>query len=416
MKITCDEHFKQCCANIGNNTRCPNKAMDENKYHCTDHFPKALLLYNNYKKICETTYKMDVSKEQDYQNLTDKINYLNNYYKWLIRAYKARYLHREYAFTVECSDEGHNLQFEILTNRLIECEQKLQEINKLLVDEKLNTTIIVTTKQEKKSKDKGQQSCETNIFNSLKIKEGKDLEEDFESKVDDTTSLVNKQMKKVMTNLNKFKKQREKDERETNDLLQTYIKINEPNRLYKEKLVTLLLKSLKSYFIECNFYEDNIRLYISLYNIVIQLLNLGYFKGNFKPKRCTHPDCTCQNYVNYDITLVCNCKCYITYKNDMPGFFKNKSTEFLYIVYLVSLYDQNKIKILEIMEDLLYYYKIYGNKLFKINMEAEWKKNKQRLSLVEDESSTINVKESRIMAALRTHAPLEKLGIYPDSD
>lgn len=116
--------MNQCCA-IDNKKRCTNNTLGESK-HCKNHHDLAIKLYLKYKKICEMAYNLDLTKPFD--NVLDEIKHLNKCYHMFNGAYNARFEHRQYAFVDECSDDGHELQFVILQDKIKSCEDMLYEI------------------------------------------------------------------------------------------------------------------------------------------------------------------------------------------------------------------------------------------------------------------------------------------------
>src|SRR5579872_2882101 len=152
----CDKNcdtFKQCCAPIepiknfplieNKNVqfeRCPNKIYKG--YHCEDHFKKANELYKQYKKTCKIAYKLHPEKVNitinDIPTIQENIKYLFKCYIWYKNAYENRMKHRNYAFTPETSDYGHNKQFILIQDKINICNDRLE----LLYDKLKNIDIV----------------------------------------------------------------------------------------------------------------------------------------------------------------------------------------------------------------------------------------------------------------------------------
>lgn len=116
--------MNQCCA-IDNKSRCTNTTLGESK-HCKNHHDLAIKLYLKYKKITDTAYNLNLNKS--FNDIMDEIKFLNKCYRMFNDAYNARFKHRQYAFADECTDDGHELQFTILQNKIKSCEDKLYDI------------------------------------------------------------------------------------------------------------------------------------------------------------------------------------------------------------------------------------------------------------------------------------------------
>src|SRR5437868_9122502 len=121
--MSCKEN--QCCAVTDDNKRCLNSAI-HGTFHCNIHYTKAIKLYKNYKRVCETAYKLNIN--QNFDNINDRIAHITKCYLWLNKAFDARMNHRKYAFAPECYNEGHNFQFEIITKKIKKCEKVLNDL------------------------------------------------------------------------------------------------------------------------------------------------------------------------------------------------------------------------------------------------------------------------------------------------
>jgi len=175
--------MNQCCA-IDNNNRCTNTTLGESK-HCKNHHDLAIKLYLKYKKICESAYSLNLNKPFD--NIMDNIKFLNKCYRLFNDAYNARFEHRQYAFADECTDDGHELQFTILQNKIKTCEDKLYEI----YIKHAPTINLDTNSEEYENNDKINEQLkqiteETLIKQSIKnVKKQKKVRDDLDKVLDE---------------------------------------------------------------------------------------------------------------------------------------------------------------------------------------------------------------------------------------
>lgn len=117
----------QCCAVVNTNQRCNNNVLGTSK-HCFEHHDMAVKLYLNYKKICNRIEKLHIDRQ--FSDNIDNIKFLLEYYDLLNKAYSARMEHRQYAFVPECYDEGHNIQFQLINNKIQICEDRICQLLK----------------------------------------------------------------------------------------------------------------------------------------------------------------------------------------------------------------------------------------------------------------------------------------------
>ena len=135
----CDDSTSQCSAPIkviidnSYTERCKNKIYKG--YHCKDHYDKAVELYKNYKKICDIAYKLyPENVKTNSESIREDIQYLFKCHSWYVKAYNARMEHKNYAFTPEQSNIGHEYQFEWIDNKLNICDTKLKNLYNMIIE------------------------------------------------------------------------------------------------------------------------------------------------------------------------------------------------------------------------------------------------------------------------------------------
>src|SRR5690242_20357988 len=106
--------------------RCSNYVIGDSD-HCLYHRSIAQPLYMKYNKFCD--------KVQNFKYDLNDVENLLKYYSLLNEAYNARRDHRKIAYIPEYYDRGHNFQFEILNEKITQCELWLSVLfsNKLLL-------------------------------------------------------------------------------------------------------------------------------------------------------------------------------------------------------------------------------------------------------------------------------------------
>ncbi len=162
------------------------------------------------KCACETI----ICKGSDIApTLTEKMAWLHKYYNILIKVYEARMKHRKYSLVPQCYDPGHNIQFELIKNKINECEHKLEELYHL----KLAPPKLVVVKVE-------------------------EVTDELHEKEENTQNINN-----VMQQIRKFKQTRKKQELEDISALNAYIDENKRIQNNKVKLVEELIIILRSY-------------------------------------------------------------------------------------------------------------------------------------------------------------------------
>lgn len=118
-----------CCAPV-NGKRCEGTIVNGSK-HCEIHYKTATKLYKEYKRICNIVEELDITPySKDKTTPEEKVNHLLKCYNLLTKAYEARMKHRNYAFTFETRDRGHDYQFVLLSQKINCCEASLEALYK----------------------------------------------------------------------------------------------------------------------------------------------------------------------------------------------------------------------------------------------------------------------------------------------
>ena len=327
-------------------TRCPNEIMKG--YHCESHFAKANELYKKYKKTCNTAYKLHPEKinTNEVSSIQDSIQYLFKCHVWYVNAYKDRMEHRNYAFTPDTSNYGHNKQFEIIQNKLDICNDKLQEL-----------FIKSKDKPKKNSREKKKE-----------IKEEVKIEEIGENE-------------KIKLEIEEFKKKRIDDEKETQKMMELYIK---ENRKFLDKKYTVrdnCVKAMKK-FMKLVTGTDKLHFhyYVGLFRILMVLIPLDFFKPDFEPPRSK---CQCCRYLSIDDKL--DCKCIQNYNN--LNIYLNKHIKHdSYVERLkeiINILTNNCKKLISIYEDFEKIYKYKGVQSLYIELSFKFNENRNNYELID---------------------------------
>ncbi len=370
MSLMCNNLCEdtQCCALSYNNKRCTNKTINSQKLHCAEHYDKAVVLYNQYKKICDLAYKMDINREKTMNTISEKINYLNLCYRWYIKAYDARLKHRDYAFTPENQDFGHNLQFKIIQDKIDDCEKRLAEL--------YHEHIKFTSEKSSESQEEDEESeIETDEV-------GTDTDKMYIEMPTMTDGQSTKKLGQAFNQVKKFKQRREQDEQETNALIQTYVAENANVYAERTKLVKLAVKTLTNLYVPNETVDavDAFYIYVGIFHLVRELFGIGYLDADYKPVVCT--DCKCGSILPYDIKLSCTCVFRYTQDNPNPSLEKylysmNKDS----LRTLCQLIFAHKTRIQPIVDDFIYYYRIYDQTILTTELELGWDPKAKRLKI-----------------------------------
>lgn len=322
----CDSK-NQCCAPV-NNRRCQNNTIN-GSHHCSEHHDISKKLYLDYKKICDVAYSFDINKS--IENVNHRIKYLFKCYMWLNKAYDARFKHRQYSYTPECYDEGHNLQFSLIKDKIKNCEDNL---SRLYQD---------------------------------KNRENKQISDEIDDSEEDN---------QIIEKIENCRKTRTRLQTNENKLIETYIRENRLLIDRKRKLIDLFVTNVKKLFrdkIELNC--ENIFLFcVSLQNLIFDLFDLNYFDENFEPVKCECDECS--EYIKYKTHLSCSC---IFQHNSIIRYF-NLATEKT-LMFLNQLIIKNSDKIKPITDDLLTFYKTFDDQFIFLNVNFSWNDDKKRLEI-----------------------------------
>lgn len=365
----------QCCANINVSgekemKRCENE-VTTSAYHCVEHYDGARKLYKKYKKICDVAYKMDINKS--IKDIEDQRKYLHKCYGMFNKAYEARKKHREYSFSPECYDRGHNIQFEILSKKMKLCELKLYEIYKHYeTNYKRNQNEKQRQDEEERTiRDKEKQEELTKnmsiLFERSQFKQG-------EEKYNQIVKYIKRPKKKGYIWERKLGSDKEydmwQDELEAN--IQRGIEEKNKKLIYKDIIVDKLVEKL--YGMMEKYFEDELYVYIVMWHTLIRLYTIGYFDEDHEPTRCNKKECDC--YTSHDIPKCCGCEYYC---DDLWEYILLQDTETLKKIYeLLLLYER---KIVIIMKDLQIYSKLFDIHILALELELNWNEKKNRYEI-----------------------------------
>ena len=233
--------IKQCSA-LRMKIRCPNPTMDDDKMQCEDHYPKAIKLYIKYKKLCETADTFDIEEVEEIKLFSQKIAFLHECYISYMKAYNARMKHRNYAIAPECEDYGHDLQFSILKEKMVRCEEKLEKLYyKIALDKEINSS---------------EQS-----------------EEDNNETKEEEPSIL-------METIDKFKERRLQDEKETVMAIEDYIKENKQILKTTNKYINIIYDRLMRFIPKKSKY-----VYQIMMTMVYLMIKIVYKNSNLKKKK-----------------------------------------------------------------------------------------------------------------------------------
>lgn len=371
--MTCEGN--QCCARTPDNKRCSNSVYHDSN-HCKTHYPKAIKLYKEYKKICNVAYDLDIDQEKG-PDIEKDIRYYLKCYIWLNRAFDARMKHRKYAFVPECYDYGHDKQFDIIQEKLNKCELVLSN---LYNEYKKQNQLPEITPPPSDDSDNG--------GNTMSITDESDTDETTEDNNKYAVTIVPKKIKKYN------KKRKEKTEN-IDQIISQYMKENKIELERRNKLINIILKTITMQYQNIiNVDDDNIFiLTMTMHHITKILYEIGYYEENYKPERCK--ECCCGNYICYDMKLGCGCY----YRYDHVKEYLNVMSEYTLRMFLeIMLRNQEKIK--PLLTDMIWFYQMFGESILTMEMETIWDDKKNRLILRVAEILQ-DKKPSKNMARLR---------------
>ncbi len=358
---------RQCCALVDNHKRCPNPTQTPTQQHCKEHLGKAVSMYKHYKSVCDIAYKMDVMKEAQIGDLDEKIKYLNLCYRWYKRAYEARLKHHTYAFTPDCQDAGHNLQFTIIQDKIDVCEDRLSEIYQNYAQLRLDAM----------------EQQQTHGKYKIYRKEISSDSDDFES----TTETNQCEIDTMIQRVKQFRAKRINDEILTNQMMAVYIDETQKADMSKFKLAHLLGNALRQMIVcDDSMAEiDQFYIYYASILLIYKLNVVRYFSG-YITEHCNSPTCNCNKILGHSIKLACNCVYKYTADVDsippIESYLKTIAYENITQIYTDMLKYMPKIK--PLIADLILFYKIYGAPLMTMELEIIWDNDLNRLKLTDE--------------------------------
>lgn len=312
---------KQCSAPL-NGKRCPNLTVNPLTFHCKDHIEEGITLYNKYKTICDELDLYSVDRVKFHKTIPEKIKYLHKYYCLCIRAYKGRRTHRDFAFVPELRHDGHETQFNIITQKITEVEDKLRE----LYDELQIEPVTL----EKKDREPIQITME-------KVK--------------------------------RFKKKRINDGKLTDTLLDKYIRENEK---IKDNTLKVINRCIDLLTLFCPVISDHFKYpqLFGIYHLLSKIDKMGYFSSEYK-----HDE-----YYFYTVNISCRC---IANHTNMQDFLCTIPIDSLKVFY--QTINQNVKKIKNVCVDYNNIWKQHGIEIMNMNLHMVWDPAFNRLCLKIDD-------------------------------
>lgn len=389
------------CASLDKSTsqRCTRQVYESSK-HCDVHYKKAQRLYLHYKKLCESANNLDINKP--ITNRRKKIAHLRRCHNLLAKAYNARLQHRNYAFAPECYDFGHNLQFQIIQEKIDRCSDELYALTSKAIgtkswkssvdvinDDKNRHMPLICLLENELTDDKQDLIDTRNISETKDIKESynnKDIKESKDIEVEDEEVNEYKQAIKLMR---EFEIKRRQDEKATERAVELYISENKTYLDKKRKAVNAIVKVL-------NILSESSELYINrnIYHLVKHLILIDYLDDDYKPTECK--ECKCGDFKIYNFQLARKLK---------PSYPSTASMfDHLCICQVIVLYDlmlSNLKKIKPIAKEVVGLFKIYDNDISIMDLQLNWNRDLRRLVLSESDIKVNGGKMSRRMALQR---------------
>lgn len=318
--------YKTCYSlNKRTNKRCANETFGTSN-HCVEHRKRALELYLVYKRLCDKVDNLNIDKY--FSDRRAKLRHLKKCISLLIKAYDARMKHRNEALSPEVYDDGHNLQFKIIQDKIELCRKELDTIR----------PSVSETFEE----------CDSTL--GAEVKDDGKMEENLK-----TCSACDDKLKK-------FKKRQAEDEEETRRILDKYIEENKAEysivNEYKNK-ITNLFKNLTK-ISDPNF------LFV-VYSTFVSLTSTKYFNVKVGTRIHSGSDkniLLCgsfdlkDEYSNLDIRL---------------GHYSPTNIKKMYLYLLLNL---KKFKF--ISDDYVKLYKVFGDDIYKRFFHIKWMTKRRR--------------------------------------
>lgn len=262
------------------NKRCKNEIYKTSK-HCKDHYQKSLELYLAYKCYCQVSDTLDIHKS--FSRRRKKIDHLLKCHDALTLAYQGRLEHRNYAFSPECFDYGHNKQFEIIEDKIAQCSVELEKL-------KLKPS--------------------RGYMESLPNEDEDDEDHDDDNKSSDyDNDDKDKEYEEVMEKMQKFKIQQKLDSQHTERMFQRYI--NE-NKKVQHHINLAARKCTQVIATLCGI-EDNDKTFgkselcriRAMHYMIHRMSEFGFIVGHdeddYEPQKCDK--CKCTGYSYFDFVL-----------------------------------------------------------------------------------------------------------------
>ena len=441
--------IKQCCSwNKETNKRCTNQVYKSSK-HCTDHYQYALELYLKYKKLCNMANKLDIYKPGESRR--KKIAHLRQCHKLLVKAYNARLIHRNYAFAPECYDFGHNLQFQIIQEKIDKCKNELinlgkdidklsgvsDDCNKDIVnddrdnddrdnddrddDDQVSKSTIETVDDKKISCiDDRKISCvvgydeddideEEEDEEEIENDDEEDDEEDDDEEEDDEEEIENDNIDD-----NTSSDEDESESTEHQSTKNSYDKAIKYMKKFSDQQISDKQETEKliSIYIHRNKIEISAKAKIvtsiikifkilsrtdcfdlnrGIYAIIYKLYTFKYFETNYKPRKCN-----CDGFLTICLRLFRGMDAHFSKLEDLFNGMGYWQTAYVYNLILKNL---KKIK--PITDELVTLFKLYGKSVIIMDLELNWCSDMRRLFLTRGDDGACKRRKSREMSMNR---------------
>src|SRR5579872_5829491 len=350
----CQNSLKpRCCAVVNGTERCPNETIGDSR-HCINHHDTATRLYLKYKKICNQADKFTPNKQ--FNSKEEQIKYLMRYYDTLNKAYEARYTHRQYAFVPECSDEGHNLQFDILDQKIKDCEDRLQ-----------------------------------NVFDSLPLALPPIPTDPVEAPIETSNPI-----EEAKLSIKSYRKKRIDDTDTDNKLMTEYIRRNQLILKRRAKYGKSVVSAIVKHFPVPPMNKKCTHIFLIMFhNLINELDDEGYYVKDYKPHRCKEPEC--QKCLSTTLHLGCGC---CEKYNTAQLYFAGFTVPICKLI--ISDIKRNKDKLLPLFNDMLKLHKTLHGGLLTAKLKLGWSEKEKRLVLTHDPScSPEYLRPSQQMARFR---------------
>jgi hypothetical protein len=373
---------KKCTAVLTNGTRC-NRTVTQGTYHCGLHNDKAMKLRAKYKKIWNKIYNVEIENTSD-------ISELMKSHAIMRKAFEARSKHRQYAFVPECHDDAHNYQFDLVQNKMNQCEKKLA-----ILYQKSNRTIVPNDETESSDEENGevlsrilQNGIVLVVFNSPKMMFPPN--KTFSSKTALQIAPKNQTETRRLSKISKNRIHQTRIKLE-NEAMDRYIRVNKLVELYSKKdeiekmdLADPILDNVWDMSNGKSKYEDKDLLVLAtaLDTVLFHLGRINYFSPDYYPKKCKYWDCNdyCESFTLTG--LYCGIHpidSILKHPALLVDLFFDYDKEDL--IKLNDLLSNQKKKIQPILQDLELYYTLHGTQILFSPYSLAFNSVKQRMVL-----------------------------------